>query len=117
MPRIEKFDRQRADLGPVLSRVVLDGFSRVSSWRVSITMEAAFRVETLADALARYGKPNVYNTDQGWQFRGHAFTGALASNGITISMTAKATSSSSGCGAALNTRSCVFEPTTASATA
>ena len=52
-------------------------------------MEATFCVETLADALARYGKPDVFNTDQGSQFTGAAFTGALAHNDITISMDGK----------------------------
>ena len=76
--------------GFVYLAVVLDWFSRrVLSWRLSITMEAAFCVETLEDALARYGKPDVFNTDQGSQFTGAAFTGALASNGITISMDGK----------------------------
>ena len=45
----------------------------------------AFCVETLEDALARHGKPEIFNTDQGSQFTGSAFTGALASNGIAIS--------------------------------
>ena len=73
--------------GSVYLAVVLDWFSRrVLSWRVSITMEAAFCVETLEDALARHGKPEIFNTDQGSQFTGAAFTGALAGNGITISM-------------------------------
>jgi putative transposase len=76
--------------GFVYLAVVLDWFSRrVLSWRLSITMEAAFCVETLEDALARYGKPDVFNTDQGSQFTGIAFTGALARNGITISMDGK----------------------------
>jgi putative transposase len=52
-------------------------------------MEAAFCVETLKDALARYGKPEVFNTDQGSQFTGAASTGALASTGIAISMDGK----------------------------
>ena len=59
------------------------------SWRLSITMEAMFCVETLEDALARYGKPDVFNTDQGSPFTGAAFTGVFASNGITISMDGK----------------------------
>ena len=64
--------------GFVYLAVVLDWFSRrVLSWRVSITMEAAFCVETLEDALARHGKPEIFNTDQGSQFTGAAFTGAL----------------------------------------
>ncbi|WP_271527488.1 IS3-like element ISBj3 family transposase, partial [Bradyrhizobium sp. CCBAU 25338] len=73
--------------GFVYLAVVLDWFSRrVLSWRVSITMEAAFCVETLEDALARHGKPDIFNTDQGSQFTGAAFTGMLASHGIAISM-------------------------------
>jgi putative transposase len=76
--------------GFVYLAVVLDWFSRrVLSWRLSITMEATFCVETLEDALARYGKPDVFNTDQGSQFTGAAFTGALAHNDITISMDGK----------------------------
>jgi len=76
--------------GFVYLAVVLDWFShRVLSWRVSITMEAAFCIETLEDALARHGKPEVFNTDQGSQFTGAAFTGVLASNGIAISMDGK----------------------------
>ena len=50
---------------------------RVLSWRLSITMEAAFCVETLEDALARHGKPDIFNTDQGSQFTGTTFTGVL----------------------------------------
>ncbi len=62
---------------------MLDWFSRrVLSWRVSITMEAAFCVEALEDALARYGKPEIFNTDQGSQFTSAAFTGVLIKNGI-----------------------------------
>ena len=54
--------------GFVYLAVVLDWFSRrVLSWRLSITMEAAFCVETLEDALARHGKPEIFNTDQGSQ--------------------------------------------------
>jgi putative transposase len=76
--------------GFVYLAVVLDWFSRrVLSWRLSITMEAAFCVETLEDALARHGKPDIFNTDQGSQFTGQAFTGVLASNGIAISMDGK----------------------------
>ena len=73
--------------GFVYLAVVLDWFSRrVLSWRVSITMDAAFCVETLEDALARHGKPEIFNTDQGSQFTGAAFTGVLIENGIAISM-------------------------------
>ena len=76
--------------GFVYLAVVLDWFSRrVLSWRLSITMEAAFCVETLEDALARHGKPDIFNTDQGSQFTGSAFTGVLANNDIAISMDGK----------------------------
>jgi putative transposase len=76
--------------GFVYLAVVLDWFSRrVLSWRVSITMEASFCVETLEDALARHGKPEIFNTDQGSQFTGAAFTGVLIDNGIAISMDGK----------------------------
>src|SRR6185437_1375438 len=67
--------------------VVLDWFSRRAlSWRVSITMEADFCVEAVEEALTRYGKPDIFNTDQGSQFTGDAFTGLLLRNGIAISM-------------------------------
>ncbi len=76
--------------GFVYLAVVLDWFSRrVLSWRVSITMEAAFCVEALEDALAQHGKPDIFNTDQGSQFTGQAFTGVLANNDIAISMDGK----------------------------
>jgi putative transposase len=76
--------------GFVYLAVVLDWFSRrVLSWRLSITMEAAFCVEALEDALAKHGKPQIFNTDQGSQFTGAAFTGVLASHGIAISMDGK----------------------------
>ena len=57
--------------------------------RVSITMEAAFCVAALEDALARYGKPEIFNTDQGSQFTGAAFTGVLIKNEIAVSMDGK----------------------------
>ena len=76
--------------GFVYLAVVLDWFSRrVLSWRVSITMEAAFCIETLEDALAHHGKPDIFNTDQGSQFTGAAFTGVLIKNAIAISMDGK----------------------------
>ena len=57
--------------------------------RVSITMEADFCVEALEEALARYGKPEIFNTDQGSQFTSHAFTSVLTKAGVTISMDGK----------------------------
>jgi putative transposase len=76
--------------GFVYLAVVLDWFSRrVLAWRLSITMEAAFCVETLEDALARHGKPAIFDTDQGSQFTGAVFTSVLIKNGIAISMDGK----------------------------
>jgi putative transposase len=76
--------------GYVYLAVVLDWFSRrVLSWRVSITMEATFCVEILEGALARHGKPDIFNTDQGSQFTSEAFTSVLIKNGIAISMDGK----------------------------
>jgi putative transposase len=76
--------------GFVYLAVVLDWFSRrVLSWRVSITMEAAFCVETLEEALAKHGRPEIFNTDQGSQFTGAAFTGVLTAHEIAISMDGK----------------------------
>lgn len=66
---------------------IVDWFSRkVLSHRISITMEADFCVEALEEALARYGKPEIFNTDQGSQFTSQAFTGVLRREGIAISM-------------------------------
>src|SRR3954468_4545264 len=62
--------------GFVYLAAVIDWFSRrVLSWRLSITME--FCVEAVEDALARHGKPEIFNTDQGSQFTSMAFTGLL----------------------------------------
>ena len=69
---------------------VMDWFARrILAWRLSNTMEAEFCVEVLEDALARYGKPGIFNTDQGSQFSGTAFTGVLIKNEIAISMDGK----------------------------
>ena len=77
--------------GFVYLAVVLDWFSRrVLSWRVSITMEASFCVETLEDALARHGKPEIFNTDQGSAVHGRQPSPACSpSNEIRISMDGK----------------------------
>ena len=62
---------------------------RVLAWRLSITLEAAFCVEALEEALARHGRPEIFNTDQGSQFTGEVFTSVLARNAIAISMDGK----------------------------
>jgi putative transposase len=76
--------------GFVYLAAVVDWFSRrVLAWRLSITMEAAFCIEALEEALARYGRPEIFNTDQGSQFTGHDFTSVLLKNDIAISMDGK----------------------------
>ena len=66
---------------------IVDWFSRkVLSHRVSISMEGDFCVEALEEALARYGKPEIFNTDQGSQFTSMAFTSVLLREKIAISM-------------------------------
>jgi putative transposase len=66
---------------------VVDWFSRrVLAWRVSIDMAVDFCLEAVEEAIARHGKPGIFNTDQGSQFTSSAFTGLLATNGIAISM-------------------------------
>jgi putative transposase len=76
--------------GFVYLAVVLDWFSRrVLSWGVSISMEAAFCVDVLEQAIAKHGRPQIFNADQGSQFTGAVFTGVLIENGIAISMDGK----------------------------
>jgi putative transposase len=66
---------------------VMDWSSRaVLSWRLSNTMDVSFCVSALEEALARFGKPEIFNTDQGSQFTSAAFTGTLAAAGVQISM-------------------------------
>jgi putative transposase len=66
---------------------IMDWASRqVLAWRLSNTLDARFCVEALAEALTRYGRPEIFNTDQGSQFTGAAFTGVLEQAGIAISM-------------------------------
>ena len=76
--------------GFVYLAAVVDWFSRrVLSYRLSITMEAAFCIEALQEALARHGTPDIFNTDQGSQFTSATFTGVLIKNAIAISMDGK----------------------------
>jgi len=90
--------------GFVYLAAVVDWFSRrVLAWKLSITMETNFCIEALEEALSRNEKPEIFNTDQGSQFRGpqrqvfvagveftsEAFTGRLKKNGISISMDGK----------------------------
>jgi putative transposase len=69
---------------------VMDWFARrILAWRLSNTMEAEFCVEVLEDALAKHGRPEIFNSDQGSQFSGTAFTSVLIKNDIAISMDGK----------------------------
>jgi putative transposase len=66
---------------------IMDWFSRkVLAWRLSNTMDAEFCVTALEEAIARFGKPEIFNTDQGSQFTSFAFTDTLKDAGIRISM-------------------------------
>ena len=66
---------------------IIDWASRaVLAWRLSNTMDVSFCVSALEEALARFGKPEIFNTDQGSQFTSAAFTGTLAAAGVRISM-------------------------------
>lgn len=73
--------------GFVYLAAVLDWFSRrVLSWRISITLEVDFCLDAVEEALARYGRPDIFNTDQGSQFTSARFTGLLLGNAIAVSM-------------------------------
>lgn len=70
---------------------VMDWASRkVLSWRLSNTLDADFCVEALKEALAKYGKPDIFNTDQGSQFTSFSFTRTLKDAGVKISMDGRA---------------------------
>jgi len=69
---------------------IMDWHSRrVLSWRVSNTLDTQFCIEALEEALQRYGRPEIFNTDQGAQFTSESFTGVLKDHGIAISMDGK----------------------------
>ena len=76
--------------GFVYLTVVMDWYSRyVLSWEVSVTMDEHFCVSALERALRLHDKPDIFNTDQGSQYTGAAFTGELKDHGIRISMDGK----------------------------
>lgn len=76
--------------GFVYLTAVMDWHSRyVLSWEVSVTMQEDFCVSALESALRRHGEPELFNTDQGVQYTGQAFTGVLKDKGIRISMDGK----------------------------
>jgi putative transposase len=73
--------------GYVYLVAIIDLYSRkVLSWRVSNTLDAEFCVAALEEAIAVYGIPAIFNTDQGCQFTSEAFTSTLTRYGIRISM-------------------------------
>jgi putative transposase len=66
---------------------IMDWTSRkVLSWRLSNTLDTSFCIEALEEALMKYGKPDIFNTDQGSQFTSLEFTNVLIGNNIRISM-------------------------------
>src|SRR5579885_3378834 len=66
---------------------IIDWASRaVLSWRLSNTMDVSFCIAALEEDFAKFGKPDIFNTDQGLQFTSAAFTGALAAHDVAISM-------------------------------
>src|SRR6201993_1749738 len=70
--------------------VIMDWVSRaVLAWRLSNTLSAEFCVEALEEALSQYGRPEIFNTDQGSQFTSDDFTDTLKRHAITISMDGK----------------------------
>lgn len=76
--------------GFVYLAAVMDWHSRkVLAWRLSNTLDTAFCLEAVEEAIARYGTPEIFNTDQGCQFTSEAFTGLLKAHGIRISMDGK----------------------------
>jgi putative transposase len=76
--------------GFVYLAAVIDWFTRkVLAWRVSITLDTAFCIEAVEDAMARYGKPEIFNTDQGSQFTSIDFIKLLKDAEISISMDGK----------------------------
>jgi putative transposase len=69
---------------------ILDWASRkVLSWRISNTLDTSFCVAALEEAMERFGKPEIFNTDQGSQFTSESFTEKLLNNGIQVSMDGK----------------------------
>jgi putative transposase len=69
---------------------IIDWYSRkVLSWRLSNTMDTQFCLDALDEAIALYGKPEIFNSDQGSQFTSIEFTDRLKAHGIRISMDGK----------------------------
>jgi len=79
------------DKGFVYLTVIMDWYSRrILSWRLSNSLDSSFCVDALEEALYHYGKPEIFNSDQGSQYTSDAFTDVLKENEIRISMDGKA---------------------------
>jgi putative transposase len=80
----------RLKKGFVYLTAVIDWYSRyVLSWKLSTTLDRRFCIEVLNEALEKYGRPEIFNTDQGCQYTSEEFTGILKSKQIKISMDGK----------------------------
>jgi len=80
----------RLHKGFVYLTAIIDWYSRyVLAWKLSTTLDRRFCIEALQEALATYGQPEIFNTDQGCQYTSEEFTGILTSNQIAISMDGK----------------------------
>jgi putative transposase len=78
------------ETGFIYLTVVMDWYSRkVLSWRLSNSLDSSFCVDALEEAIHRYGKPDIFNSDQGSQFTSTAFTETLLGQDIRISMDGK----------------------------
>ena len=76
--------------GFIYLTVIMDWYSRkVLSWRLSNSIDSSFCVDALEEAIHRYGKPEIFNTDQGSQYTSDAFTQVLKDHDIDISMDGK----------------------------
>jgi putative transposase len=77
-------------LGFMYLVAVIDWYSRaVLAWRLSNTLDVGFCIEALGEALDRWGRPDIFNSDQGVQFTAEEFTAVLKAQGIQISMDGK----------------------------
>ena len=77
----------RLPRGFVYLVAIIDWYSRkVLSWKLSNTMDTSFCIDCLEEAIKYYGKPVIFNSDQGSQFSSDSFTGMLLENGVRISM-------------------------------
>jgi len=79
--------KKRHKDGYVYLSAIIDLYSRkILSWRISNTQTTSWCIELLTEAMEKYGKPEVLNTDQGSQYTSKAYTELLDANGIQISM-------------------------------